>query len=61
MKELLGMVVGEDDPQIGAQRLELSTNLGGRLFDAGDRASVLGFGHRKELRGMGQHRPANHA
>jgi hypothetical protein len=55
------MVVGKDDPQIGAQRLELSTNLGGRLFNPRDRASVLGFRHRKELRGMWQHRPANHA
>jgi len=61
VKELLGVVVGEDDPQIGAQCPEPRADLGRRLLDPLYRAPVLGLRHRKELWRMRQHRPADHA
>lgn len=61
VEELLHMVVGEDDPQIGAQRSQSGADLGRRRLDALDRVAILGLRHREELRGMRQHRSADHA
>jgi hypothetical protein len=61
VEKLLGMLARKDDPQIGAERLEVPADLGRCLIGAGDGVAVLGLGHRKELRRMGQHRPADHA
>jgi len=54
------MIVGEDDPQIRAQRPQSCADLGRRL-DALDRIAILGFRHREELRGIRQQRSADHA
>jgi hypothetical protein len=61
MKELLGMVVRKDDPEIGCQGLQPGTDLGRRGPHPLHHIAVLGFGHREELRGMGQHRPTDYA
>jgi hypothetical protein len=61
VKELLGVVVGENNPEIGAQRSEPGADLGRRPLDPLDGASIFGLGHCEELRGVGQHRPADHA
>jgi hypothetical protein len=47
VEELFGMVVGEDDPQIGVQHPQPGADLGRRSLDALDRAVVVGFRHRE--------------
>jgi len=55
------MIVGEDDPQIRAQRPQSCADLGRRRLDALDRIAILGFRHREELRRMRHHRSTDHA
>ncbi len=61
VEELLGMVVRKDDPEVGGQRLEPCADLGRGRLDPLDRVAVLGLRHREELRGVGQHGPADDA
>jgi len=61
MKELLGMVVRKDDPKFGRHGLEPGAYFGRHRLDSLDRVAILGFRHREELRGMGQHRPTDNA
>ncbi len=61
MEELLGMIVGEDDPEIRLQGPQPLADLGGDGLDVLDIGLVLGVRHREELRRMGQHRSADHA
>ena len=60
MKKLLGMVVRKNDPEIGRQGLQPGADFGCYRLDPLDRVAVLSFGHREELWGMGQHRPADY-
>jgi hypothetical protein len=61
VKELLGMIVGEDDPEVGFQRAQLLADLGRDLAHVLDDLLVLGLGHGEELGRMGQHRATDHA
>jgi hypothetical protein len=59
MKELLGMVVGKDDPKIRLQLAQFAADLcryGAHPIDIGP---IFGWRHGEELRGMRKHRPAN--
>jgi hypothetical protein len=60
VEELLGMVVGEDDPEVRLQRPQPVADIGRHLAHMLDVLLVLGLGHGEELRRMGQHRPADH-
>jgi len=61
MEKLLRVVVRKNDPKIGRQGLQRGADLRSDRADPLDRISVLGLGHGKELRGMRQHRPADHS
>ena len=61
MKELLGMIIRKDDPEIGLQGLQPVADFSRYPADPLDRVAILGFGHREELRGMGKHRATNNA
>jgi hypothetical protein len=58
-KELLGMIVGKNDPQIGLHCLELVADLAGDGANPFDVRFVLGLRHGEELRRVGQHRAAD--
>src|SRR5262249_46940216 len=60
-EELLGMIVGEDDPEIGLQRAQILADLGRDLTHVLDDLLVLGLRHGEELGRMGQHGAADHA
>jgi hypothetical protein len=60
MEKLLGMVIRKNDPEIGRQGLQPGADFGRRGPHPLDRVAVFGFGHREELRGVRQHRPADH-
>src|SRR5262249_7369994 len=53
VEELVYMVVGEDDPKIGAERPQSGADLCRRRLDALDRVGILGFGHREKFTGHG--------
>ena len=55
VKELLRVVVGEDDPQVGFQRCELRADPRRDVAHAGHGCLVLGLRQGEELRGMRQH------
>ena len=59
MKELLGVVVGEDDPEIRLQLAKFPADF--RRYGAHplDIVAVFSRRHREELRGMRKHRPTN--
>ena len=59
VKELLTMIIREDDPQIGLHRLQPVADLARDAADLLDIRLVLGLRHGEELRRMGQHGPAN--
>ena len=59
MEELLGVIVREDDPQVGFQCLKILADLSRYLFHLFHDAFVFRVGHREELRGMGQHGAAD--
>src|SRR5204862_25700 len=54
VEELLGVIVGKDDPQIGFQRTQLSAHFGRDLAHVRDDRLVLGLRHGEELGRMGQ-------
>ena len=58
VEELLRVIVGGDDPDIGLERPELFTDARGDLLDAADGVGILGPGLGEELRCVGQQRPA---
>ena len=60
MEELLGVVVGEDDPEIGFQRTQLCAHFRRDLAHVRDDRLVLGLRHGEELGRMGQHGAADH-
>ncbi len=49
-QELIGVVIGDDDRDIGAQRGQTPPDLAHECAHALDRRLVLGLGQRKELR-----------
>ena len=59
VEKLLGVIVGEDDPEVGLERAQPLADVGGHLPDVLHDLLVLGLRHREELRGMGQHRAAD--
>ena len=61
VEELLGMVIGEDDPEIGPQRAQLPADIGPDLPHMLNHVLIFGLGHSEELRRMGQHGAADHA
>ena len=60
VEELLGVVVGEDDPEVGLERAQPFADVGCDLAHMGDQRLVLGVRHGEELRRMGQHGAADH-
>ena len=60
VEELLGVVVGEDDPKVGLECAQPLADVGCDLAHMGDQRLVLGVGHSEELRRMGQHGAADH-
>src|SRR4051812_24094473 len=59
-EELLGVVIGKNNPEIGLQRLELVADLRRDRAHLLDGLLVFRVRHREELRRMRQHRAANH-
>ncbi len=57
-QELVGMVVGDDDEEIGAERFQALADLAHGEPHALDRRLVLGLGQREELRRMRNERAA---
>ena len=57
-QELIGVVVGDDDPDIGAQRRQPPPTSPMAVAHALDRRLVLGLGQREELRRMRHQRAA---
>ncbi len=60
VEELLGVIVGEDDPEVGLERAQLLADVGRHLPHVLDVLLVLGLRHGEELRRMGQHGAADH-
>jgi len=60
VEELLGVIIGEDDPEIGLERAQPLADVGRHLAHMGDQRLVLGVRHGEKLRRVGQHGPANH-
>jgi hypothetical protein len=60
VEELLGVIVGEDDPEIGLERAELVADVGGHFAHMRDQSLVLGVGHGEELGRVGQHGAPDH-
>jgi len=60
VEELLSGVVGEDDPEVGIERAQPLTDVGGDLAHFRHHRLVLGLRHGEELRRMGQHGAADH-
>src|SRR5262249_13798425 len=60
VEELLGVVIGEDDPEVGLQGAQLLADVGGHFPHVLDVLLVFGLGHGEELRRMGQHGAADH-
>jgi hypothetical protein len=60
VEELLGVIVGEDDPEVGLQRSKLLADVGRHGPHAFDITLVLALRHGEELRRMGQHCAADH-
>jgi hypothetical protein len=61
VEELLGVVVGEDDPEVGLERLQPRSDVGRDLTHVLDIRLVLGVRHGEELRRMRQHGAADHS
>ena len=61
VEELLGMIIREDDPEVGPQCAQLPADVGPDLPHVLDHVFVFGLGHGEELRRMGQHGAADHA
>jgi hypothetical protein len=59
VKELFGVIVGEDDPEVGLERAQPLPDLGRDRAHVLDVRLVLGLGHGEELRGMRQHGAAD--
>ena len=60
VEELFGVVVGEDDPEVGLERAQPLADVSRYLADLGDDGLVLGIGKGEELGRMRQHCPADH-
>ena len=60
VEELLGMVVGKNDPEIRVERAQPLADIGGDVADLGDQRLVLGVRHGEELGRMRQHGAADH-
>jgi hypothetical protein len=60
VEELLGVIVGEDDPEVRIERAQPLADIGCDLADMGDQRLVLGVRHGEELRRMRQHGAADH-
>jgi hypothetical protein len=60
VEELFGVVVRKDDPEVRRHRFEPGADVGRCSLDAVNGAPIFGLGHREELRGVGQHGPADH-
>ena len=60
VKKLLGMVVGEYDPEIGIERTQPLADIGGDFADMRHQRLILGVGHGEELRRVRQHGAADH-
>ncbi len=59
VEELLGVIVREDDPQIGIESVQLLADIGGGLLDAHNRVFVFRVGKREELGCVREHRSAD--
>ena len=60
VKELLGVIVGKDDPQIGFECAQTLADVGGHFAHMRDQRLVLGVRHGEELGRMRQHGAADH-
>src|SRR5215831_10860825 len=60
VEELLGVIVGEDDPQIGVERAQPVADVGRNLAHMRHHRLVLGVRHGEELGRVRQHGAANH-
>ena len=60
VKELLGVVVGKNDPEVGLERAQPLADIGGDFAHLGDQHLVLGVRHGEELGRMRQHGTADH-
>ena len=60
VEELLGVVVGEDDPEVRIERPQPPADIGRHLAHVLHELFVLGLRQGEELRRMGQHRAADH-
>ena len=60
VKELLGVVVGKNDPEIRVERAQALADIGGDVAHLGDQRLVLGVRHGEELGRMRQHGAADH-
>src|SRR5262249_9732182 len=58
-EELLGVVVGEDDPEVGLERTQLVADVGRHRAHMLDVLLVLGVRHGEELGRVGQHGAAD--
>jgi hypothetical protein len=60
MEELVGVIVGKDDPEIRIKRTQSPADIGGNFAHMRDHCLVFGFRQGEELRRMWQHGAANH-
>ena len=61
VEELLGMIVGKDDPEVGIERTQPPPDIGRDFAHMRDHGLFLGLRHGEELRRMRQHRAADHS
>jgi len=59
VKELLGVIVGKNDPEVRIERTKFGSDVGCNCANALDIGLVLRLGHGEELGGVGQHGPAD--
>jgi hypothetical protein len=60
VKELVSVIVREDDPQIGFKRSKALADVGSNFTHMRDDRSVFGIRHGKELGRVRQYRAADH-
>ena len=61
VEELLGMVIGKNNPEIGVERAKPAANIGRDFAYMRDHSLVLCLRHGEELRRMRRHGAADHS
>jgi hypothetical protein len=61
VEELLGMVVGKNNPEVGLERTQPAADIGRDVAHMRDHRFVLCLGHGEELRRVRQHRATDHS